>query len=197
MTKTRTAKATSKPAWAAHGGINAWATATDTEPLGLAVGRMAHIVIGSVIESGIENPSARALLKAVNALDLDAVPTMHPYAIAQQLVVSAALYLRLFKPSDDWRLIAREYQAGKRRFDLVYENPAGEIFVDEIKSGRLDDRLEKQQLKAQVAEELKAGQAEWGERFLGVRTVILGAPRRSAMHRVGGEVERLQWTGSR
>lgn len=195
--RTSDTAADTAPAWADHGGINSWAKATDTEPFGIAVGRMAHVVIGDVLASGTRDPAARELLKAVNRLDLDAVPTMHPYAIAQQLAVSAAVYLRVFKPGDEWRLIAREHQAGKCRFDLVFENAASEIFADEIKSGRLGDALEKKSLNAQLARQLEAGTEEWGSRFIGVRTVILGAPRRSAMYRVTGDIEPLQWSFSR
>jgi len=115
--------------------------------------------------------------------------------VAQQLIVTAAIYFRLFAPQESWRLAGRELACQGCRFDLVFQSQDAEVFTEEIKTGRLDYRLERQSLDEQVARELAAGKKEWDERFLGVRTVVLGAPRKSLFFDPKGHTSPVRWDG--
>jgi hypothetical protein len=166
---------------------------TATEPVGAIIGRFAHVLIGDLLDAGVRDPSSRALMQASQALDLASIPTMRPYAVAQQLAATAALYLRVFALRDPWRLVGREHTAGGCRFDLVFRNDAGDVLVDEIKTGRFEQALELRALETQLARHLTAGAAEWGAKFQGVRTILLGAPRRSAIHHPDGTSTPVRW----
>lgn len=166
--------------------------ASATQPPSMIVGRFGHVLIGSLLESGVRTVDPKVIAQAVRALPLDEVPTVHPYAVAQQLSVTAAVYLRLFAPDVPWKLKHREHGAYGCRFDLVFSSPRG-VFVDEIKTARLDGALERVALTEQVARELRAGARTWRSRFRGVRVVVLGAPRQSTFHAVDGTIEPVAW----
>jgi hypothetical protein len=167
---------------------------TATEPIGATLGRLAHVVIGDLLEAGLRDPSSRSLMQAVNKQDLESVHSVHPYAVGQQLVAIAAIYLRLFALDSSWQLVGRERTAGKQRFDLVFQNQAGDVLIDEIKTGRFEQRMEVKTLRTQIARQLEAGNREWGEAFQGIRAVILGAPRRSEFHKPDGTSTPIGWS---
>lgn len=172
---------------------NLWRSENETQPIGVSVGRLAHVLIGHLLTDGDRAPSLRSMMSAVNTLELDAIPSVHPYALKQQLLASAALYFRLFVPGPEWALIAREYRSGNCRFDLVFRHTAGDVVVDEVKSGRLETALERQTVEEQATRELAAAVAEWADDFKGVRVLSLGSPRMSRFYAASGEVSDLQW----
>jgi hypothetical protein len=164
-----------------------------TVPIGAAIGRLAHVVIGELLAAGDRKPSLRATLAAVNGVDFQSLPSVHPHAVRQQLVASAAIYFRFFAPSEDWKLYAREHRSGNCRFDLVFRAVNGEVIVDELKSGRLETQLERRQMQEQVVREVAAGSVEWGAAFRGVRVLSLGSPRMSCFYDAAGNVMDLEW----
>lgn len=166
-----------------------------TQPPSLVVGQLAHVLIGDLLQAGLRKVDAKRIARAVRALPVREVASIHPYAVAQQLGVCAAIYLRLFVPEEPWILEGREVTAAGCRFDLVFASKRGR-FVDQIKTGRLDERLEREHLDDQVQRELTAGRAAWSQEFRGVRTVVLGAPRKSSFFSADGGREPLAWEGA-
>lgn len=172
--------------------------ATDGElagaPTEAVIGRFAHQVIADLLAAGHTTPDPKTITKAVMAQPLETIESARPHAAAQQLCVSAALYFRLFATDPDWHYAGHEVPAGGVRFDLVFKN-GSRVRTDQIKTGRMEMRLEVDSLEEQVARELRAGKKKWGTSYVGLRAVVLGAPRKSFLLDRDGARTAVSWDG--
>lgn len=90
---------------------------------------------------------------------------------------AASVYLHRFMPQG-WELVGHEVALDGAVADLVWRS-AGAVLVDEVKTGEAN--LDQPKVADQVRRLAGGGAAMWGERFVGVRLVPLGAPRRSTV----------------
>ena len=67
-------------------------------------------------------------------------------------------------------------------FDLVFEHSDGRVGADELKTEHINDADSYRALDDQLDRELEAGSNQWSGRFVGVRAVLLAAPRTSFLH---------------
>jgi hypothetical protein len=149
---------------------------------GRKMGQGAHRVIAALLAAGERRPSAVEILEAVagdSALEQPNV--VYRLAARQVLAAATAIYFRFFVPADEWRFVGSEVSAPGAVFDLLFENPAGELRADELKAARMPGLIDRQRLDEQVAAEVTGGVRVFGVRFAGVRVLILGAPSRSFM----------------
>src|SRR5262249_41108778 len=105
---------------------------------------------------------------------------VHRQAARQWLMSTASLYLRLFALPSDWDLLGAEVRGPSCVFDLVWRNAStGRVLADELKTGKAADLVGGEQLHAQLDRQRQDGATLFGERFDGIRLLILAAPRRS------------------
>lgn len=147
---------------------------------GRQMGALAHVLIADMLRRGLKNPTAREIVTAVGAHPLSVEATVYRQAARQRLASAAAIYFRYFVRTD-WEFIGSEVAGDRCRYDLVWQDADGIVFVDELKSGRGDAREHVDAAKEQIARELANGSTHW-ERFGGVRLLWLGAPGKSRLH---------------
>lgn len=82
-----------------------------------------------------------------------------------------------------------------RRPMVVWRSAEG-VIVDELKTGRSATRREIAAVREQAARETRAGAMVFGDAFLGVRLVSLGAPRTSFFTDRDGRCAPLIWRQS-
>lgn len=157
-----------------------------------AIGQCIHAVVGELLAEGVWTPSPEKLLSAVavNPLLRESVAA-YRQAAKQRVLSAASLYFRLFLPAAEWRHDGSELRAGARRLDLIWRHPAGEVMADEVKSGRAVSLDARRALESQVAAQVAVGVERFGAEFVGVRAVLLAAPRRSYLLRADGTSENL------
>lgn len=167
------------------------------EPLdGRRAGERVHQAVAELLERGERTPSALEVVSL--ARDIVAVPGLavsYRQAAIQRLATATASYFRLFALEPSWRYVGSEIKVARCRYDFVFKHEDGRVIADELKAGRVADRAEAKLADAQIARQLLAGMAKWGEAFLGVRALFLGAPRASFLARPDGERESLKWEG--
>jgi hypothetical protein len=113
-------------------------------------------------------------------------------AVKQRVVVAAAVYFRLFLPTVEWTFNGSEVLSPSARFYLVWRSTAGTL-VDELSAGRFATQLERKALREQARRDAIAGSSKFGEKFVGLRVVILGAPRRSFLAGFDGRAADIEW----
>jgi hypothetical protein len=147
---------------------------------GRSVGRGVHQVIQALLEIGLRTPSPTELFASVAAHPLAQHALTYKLAARQRLVTLASCYFNT--PSfarPGWVLLATEAPTGAGDFfDAVWQTPDDRIVVEEIKSNR-DIDAEDPALLDQVRRYATAAEQKWGDRFAGVRVLILTAPRSS------------------
>lgn len=155
-----------------------------------------HQVIASLADQ--RPPSPLTLSRAARRAADELTRATYRQAVYQQLVTAAAVYYRLFGLPPSWSLtsLERPLTADTGRVDLVWSSPEG-VLIDEIKSGFVSSRETRHELDEQVARYHRAGGVEFGDRFIGVRAIILTAPRRSFLEPRDGSRQRLDIGGPR
>jgi hypothetical protein len=110
-------------------------------------------------------------------------------------MTSAATYVRRFLPPPTCRLIGTEMPVEGGRVDLVWGTGADGIIYDEVKlaSGAGSHMVDGAALQ-QVLRYATAGRARHGDAFLGVRLLLLGAPRSSLFFDPAGRQQLLSGT---
>lgn len=105
---------------------------------------------------------------------------------------AAATYYRYFMPPATWLLAGVEVEIEAGRIDLAWQSPDGVVVFDELKlaSGRGRARGAGP-TDRQTRRYLAHGDASLGDRFGGVRLVLLGAPRHSMLVGPGALLRRL------
>jgi hypothetical protein len=79
-----------------------------------------------------------------------------------------------------WKLLGTEIQGPNCTFDIVWQHTSsGRVLVDELKTGKAGDLVGGQELDEQLERECRGGRELYDRRFVGVRLLILAAPRRS------------------
>jgi len=157
------------------------------------VGALTHELIAELLEDGLRSPSPERISATAARLPGLADVGSYRMAVRQRILTSAALYFRLFMPPAEWVFEGAELRASRARFDLVWRSPAG-VIVDELKTGRSATRREIAAVREQAARETAAGTMVFGEQFLGVRVVSLGAPRTSFFCDRDGRSTLLDWS---
>jgi hypothetical protein len=161
-------------------------------------GRRAHLAIGHLLAAGNRVPSSlQVIALARDVVCEPGLAVVHRQAAIQRLATATASYFRLFALDETWAYLGSEIAAEECRFDFVFESGDGSIVADELKSGRAADRGARRLFDEQVARQLEAGTATWGDRFRGVRVLILAAPRASFLAQPDGKREPLEWAGRR
>ena len=157
---------------------------------GRALGVSVHVLVCDCLRDGVRHPSSVELLSRAgrHAVTIDARPVRRQ-AAKQALLTTASVYFAWFTPPDDWEFLGAEVQGRGCRFDLVWRVD-GKFVVDEIKSGALAVPG-RGGFEPQVARLVRGGEAKYGDAFVGVRVIILAAPRLSYLARPGGGREAL------
>lgn len=146
---------------------------------GSAIGQAAHQVIARLLREGVREPSPEVLFRAVASHPVCQNAPVYRQAARQRLTAAVAVYFRFLLPDAGWGLVGDEVQLEGARLDLLWEHRSGRVRADELKAGRAVQAVEAQSLAAQLARQLEAGAAAYGERFVGVRVLVLAAPSHS------------------
>jgi len=160
---------------------------------GRTMGREVHRLIADLVSAGIRQPTPRQLRAHVAGHPLVSDPRIiYRQAAKQRLLVATALYFRFFAPPAPWRLLGTEVTMGNSRLDLVWGH-GQEVIADEIKSGRIVDRFERDQLELQIDRALANANDRYGDAFTGLRVLMLAAPTKSFVLRSDGNREPFAW----
>jgi hypothetical protein len=144
------------------------------------LGMAAHDVIGCLASDGAATVDFERITSVVRAHAATQLPGVHRQAARQWLMSTACLYFRLFGLPAEWNLLGTELRGPSCVFDLVWRNEStGRVLVDELKTGKAADLIGGEQLDTQLDRQRADGVALYGERFEGIRLLILAAPRRS------------------
>lgn len=145
-----------------------------------ALGQAAHDVIAALAADGVRTAEYERVSVAVRNHAATSGATSRQQAAHQWLASTASLYFRLFALPAGWDLAGVEVRAPHCRFDLLWRNRfGGDVLADELKTGKAGDLVGGAALEHQLERERRDGVELYGERFLGVRLLVLGAPRRS------------------
>jgi hypothetical protein len=159
---------------------------------GRKAGERVHLTVARLLERGIRQPTPiEVIALARDSVAEPGMPVTYRQAAIQRLATATASYFRLFSLDKTWSYLGSEIKAARCRYDLVFESVNGEIVVDELKEGRVADRVDLKLADVQVARQLAAGAAKWGKDFVGIRAIFLGAPRSSYLAWPGGQREPL------
>lgn len=160
-------------------------------------GRRVHQSVGLLLEAGVRAPAnLEVITLARDVVCEPGLAAVRRQAAIQRLASGTASYFRFFVLDETWVYLGSEIAAKGCRFDFVFERSDGMIIADELKTGRAADRASRRLFDEQIARQVAAGVAKWGERFSGVRVLFLAAPRASFVAHPSGESEPLEW-GSR
>jgi hypothetical protein len=159
------------------------------------VGPFAHTLIAQLLAAGERQPGAERIARAANQLRLLGEVGAYRVAVKQRVVSAVALYFRLFLPTVEWTFNDSDVSSRSERFYLVWRSAAGTL-VDELKAGPVGTQLERKALCEEARREATAGRSKFGQEFLGLRVVILGAPRWSFLAGVDGREVAIEWEGS-
>jgi hypothetical protein len=154
---------------------------------GALLGQAIHAVVSDLLTAGVRELDQDQLFAAVASHHLIlAQPVSERHFFKQRVITGVASYFRFFLPPPSWKLLGCEVPEGVCSFDLVWETPEREIFVDEIKAGRLATRIEREAVEGQLARELAAANCKWLSRFAGIRLLWIGAPLHAVLVRPDG-----------
>lgn len=147
---------------------------------GNRMGEAAHRVIGQLLAAGIDDPTPEDILFFAAREPILEEPHIYRLAGRQRLIASTAIYWRRFLPDRmAWRFVDFEVPVTGSSLDLVFQNPAGEVRSDELKTGGTPALSETKGLDKQLECQLAGGARKYRRRYLGARVVFLGAPHRS------------------
>lgn len=149
-----------------------------------ASGRIVHIVVAEAVSAGIWRADVSAC-RAFLADRVAALATTRAYGRAARSVrveaaTHAAVYLRRFAPPEGWTSLGAEVDLGPAgRADLAWRSPRGGVLIDELKLARTGRVVGAGPTQDQARRYAAAAEGIWGAAALGVRVVLLGAPRAS------------------
>jgi hypothetical protein len=162
---------------------------------GRRAGERVHIAVARLLERGVRQPTALEVLTLARDIVVEpGLAVTYRQSAIQRLSTATASYFRMFAPDETWTYFGSEVKAARCRYDLVFEHEDGQVIADELKAGRVGDRVELKLADAQIARQLIAGRAKWGEAFTGIRAIFLAAPRASFLARAEGDREPLDWS---
>lgn len=167
---------------------------TVTYPLDPAVvGTAAHEFIARLLDQGVRSYGEVDLARAVAEDPGAQGAIVYRQSLRRHLRFAAASYLRLFAPTGGEVFVGAELQAGRVRFDLVWREPQGMFWCDEIKTGRSGFVQGSTSSEKQLRLQLEEGSRMWSENFRGVRVCALRAPATSFMASPQGARTPLRW----
>lgn len=137
-------------------------------------GKAVHEVVADL--AAIRAHRRRSQIVPMVSQALDRRATAGP-ALRRRLTGLATTYADLFAPPQQVHLLGAEVALADARFDLLWTTGTHQ-WADEIKSA--GDRLT-EQLARQCERQLRAGSAEWGAAFVGVRVLWLQTPGRELL----------------
>lgn len=157
-------------------------------------GRAVHDLIGELLATTrAPSPERIAAIVAAHGLLRDR-PVIHRQAIKQSLETAIAAYFARFAPCELWDFVGASVRLASCEFDLIWRDSRnGQLLADELKTGLFGLRFVERNLERQVERQLRAGASACGDRFAGVRAIVLGEPWRSFLARPDGRREPLQW----
>lgn len=149
----------------------------DFEIPGSTVGTLTHRLVAATLEKWGTGATVENLLASSTRLKVQRAPVYR-----QSLVTSAstlaATYFRAFKPEKS-KFLGAEIFVGSRPVDLLWESRSGQFWIDEIKSGLAKGFSARAGARSQANHHYENGLNEFGDRFAGVRVVLLRSPRNS------------------
>jgi hypothetical protein len=157
-------------------------------------GRAIHQLIGELLLA-TRRPTPDAIRRTLsNHALLESQSIIHAQAIKQALSSALTVYFTRFAPSDVWDFAGYSVRIRGCEFDLLWrDSRTGRILADELKTSVLGLRFGAERLDRQAARQLRAGSAAIGERFAGVRAIVLADPSCSFLARPDGTREPLNW----
>ena len=144
--------------------VHAAAAALADEARSLAPGEVADLVIATAGRLVVNKVASRRR------------------AVWFEAVGHASLYLRCLVPGAEWTFLGAEHATGGGPVDLAWEHPYLGVVYDELKTtghGGVTDPGDA--YVAQAARYAAAGSERHGDRFLGVRLIVLGGLRASRL----------------
>ena len=150
-----------------------------------AIGRIVHLLVAESVNAGIYRVSAQELRDFIwlRTADLATSQSFGRAVRSARVAIAGhtAVYLRRFAPPFGWSLLGSEIDLGSAgRADLGWISPDDRILLDELKfAGGIHVPVGDGPTRQQARRYAVAAVGRWGERFIGVRVVLLGAPRRS------------------
>lgn len=139
------------------------------------IGVIVHRVIGELLSTGVTHPGPEQVL-AVTRSDLIARAPVYRQAVRQQVLTKVAAYFGGFPLPLGARIAGTEVAVPGGVLDLLLEKRDGRLWSDEIKSGRAVSVQEVTETHAQVERHLAGAREIYGDRFAGVRVVVLTRP---------------------
>lgn len=136
------------------------------------IGRLVHLVIGLLLEAGYRAPDPETVLRYADSLVADEAP-VYRLSLRSRLVSDALAYFDRFAPPPDWTFAGREVDAPPVALDLLWRAPDGNLWADELKTGRSFGDPRAAAVRAQVGRQLLAGHDGFGDDFGGVRVCLL------------------------
>lgn len=159
---------------------------------GRRAGERVHTTVAHVLERGVRQPTPLEVITLARDVVVEpGLAVIYRQSAIQRLSTATASYFRVFALDETWAYVGSEVKAARCRYDLVFENERGQVIADELKAGRVGDRTERKLADEQIARQLIAGRAKWGDAFIGIRAIFLAAPRASFLARPSGERESL------
>jgi hypothetical protein len=153
---------------------------------GRRLGSAAHRVIGSLLDAGVRAPAPEDIHRFVAVEPVLREPHVYRLAARQRLATAVAVYFRFLLPGPEWSFVGAEIRVPGAALDLLFEDRTGRLRADELKTGGAPDLARTSQLRRQLEGQLAGGLEAFGDRFMGVRALFLGAPRRSFTLEVDG-----------
>lgn len=144
-----------------------------TIELAQADGTAIHLFVALIAGKFGASASVAQILEASVVLHTKGLAPVYRQAIMQRVVTAASRYFTRFSPRG-WRFVGSEVIVGGVALDLLWESN-GYLMADEIKTGAVA-LFGEGDLELQVAGQLQAGREEWGDAFLGVRSIRLREP---------------------
>ncbi len=138
------------------------------------VGSLTHAVVASLLEKGLPLSIDAARAETDIHLPPD-LATVYRQAIRQKVGSAVSRYDQRFARVG-WQFAGSEVFAGDVAFDLLWISPAGQLEADELKTG-LNAERHISTVSAQCQSQVAEGNQIYGERFSGVRLVLLAAAR--------------------
>lgn len=146
-----------------------------THPLDpAAVGRRSHAFIAHLEQNGSRHASNKDIDQLAGAFVKDEPALVHRLALRTRIASDAMIYRDHLAPPDNWQIVGVEVKVGDARLDLLWRTSRdGCLIGGELKSNSVPSPAA---LNAQLARQLNAAHARWGDNFVGVRLCLIRRP---------------------
>ena len=145
------------------------------------IGRAVHRVTARLLQRGLRAPSRNAIVDQVRCEPVAGLPHVYGLAARQRATAAVSLYFHLFVPGPQWEFMGAEIPVPGADLDLGFSERGGRIRADELKTGVAAADGQDPGLDRQLARALAGGLVRFGDRFQGIRVLLLAAPTQSFM----------------